>query len=1242
MGVVYKARQESLNRTVALKMILTGQLANDADVKRFRAEAEAAAKLDHPGIVPVFEVGQHDGHQYFSMAFVEGESLARKLIEGLPKPRDAALLIKQVVEAVTYAHLEGVVHRDIKPANILLQSPPSVVFSPQSRLGATDWGLMTPRLTDFGLAKRVESDSGLTQTGQIVGTPSYMPPEQASGKRDVGPLADVYALGAVLYCLLTGRPPFQADNPLDTLMQVLQQEPVAPRQLNAAVPRDLETICLKCLEKEPRKRYGSAQELVADLGRYLDGQPIVARPVTSIERTVKWARRRPAVAALAGVSAAAILALLVGGLIFNAQLQRALGDVDRKQNDLNNANATAAETNSQLQSALADVAVKIKEVDEANGRAKGQELKAQAQARKAEGVFLTAQSVAVRPDDPALAMLLAIEGAQRHRDALANHALWDAIEACRQDRVLPHPDDVNAAEFSPDGKLALTCCKDGAARIWNVATGKEIRVLQEKEKLSQNQQPNPVVIGHFSPDGLRVLTITANMYTSDPRMSSFGGSGGYFGRVFDADWKRIVPVARLWDPATGKLIASWWQPYKDGSYRFKSPLSAEFSADSKLVATPFGLQPNGGVQIHETETGKLVTTLTGHEGAVLSASFSLDGSKIVTASVDQTARIHETASGKLLQELKGHTTSLVAARFSPNGTRVMTYGHGFSEKFQGRGPNTYENAPARLWDVVTGKEMPQVRWENDHHGFIWSAAFNRDGTRFVTSGGEYFDPKHFAIWDASTGKGVVSFKGESTRRMRTTGAVFSPDGKRVATSSYDNVASIWDATTGEELNILAGHGGMVFSVAFSPNGQRLITTSEDKTARIWDVADRNISVQRRMLPWQRSATIFSEDGRRMYTLPLFKDSPPGERAFDTTTGEFRGQSNDGLPVAIGYASGTVDSRWLAFPGADKETTVIIRDGDGLQEKFKLAGHERRVTAIVFSPNNERKRAATIDGAGKLRLWDMADGKLLHTIVVDADHPMEQAFFDASGRRLLTINPTKRNEKIKDDGVRACVWDVENATRTSTLRAANTKEEMANESAMRSHAFDLSRVPGAAFSADGERVLLAFESQASPRVFNATTGEQLRVLKHPDQVRWADFRPDGKQVITGSYGGKARIWDVTTGKLLRTLDHDGAVYAAAYSPNGKLVSTSSDYKALRIWDAGTGQLVAHFKDPLGMVRGGFSSDGESILLVYMRPDGAQTGKCAARILPLDALGEAIKRKPRELTSAEREQCGVKSE
>jgi tetratricopeptide (TPR) repeat protein len=306
MGVVFQARQVSLNRTVALKMILAGQLATDTDVKRFYAEAEAAANLDHPGIVPIYEVGQHERQHYFSMGFVEGQSLSQRLADGPLPPRQAAALIVKVAEAIEYAHQRGVIHRDLKPANILLDQDGN------------------PRVTDFGLAKKLEVDSGLTGSGQIMGTPSYMPPEQAGGKRgDVGPASDVYALGATLSAVVPGRPRSPAPTAMDTLIQVISDEPVPPRRLNASIPRDLETICLKCLEKEPGKRYASAASLEEDLRRFLAGEPITARPVGPAERSWRWSKRNPWLAGALGSAAMLLVAVMGVQARANSQLRRA-------------------------------------------------------------------------------------------------------------------------------------------------------------------------------------------------------------------------------------------------------------------------------------------------------------------------------------------------------------------------------------------------------------------------------------------------------------------------------------------------------------------------------------------------------------------------------------------------------------------------------------------------------------------------------------------------------------------------------------------------------------------------------------------------------------------------------------------------------------------------------------------------------------------------------------------------------
>jgi len=330
MGVVYKARQISLNRLVAVKMILAGKLANSAELQRFQAEAETAARLQHPNIVAMHEIGEREGQPFFSMDYVEGRSLA-ELAANLPMPaRRAARYVQTIAEAVQYAHSQGVLHRDLKPSNILIDHNDQ------------------PRITDFGLAKRLREPLGtpatashsaaekvgdgaervptdqLTLTGQVLGSPNFMPPEQASGARQtVGPASDVYSLGAILYQLLTGRPPFMAETLTETLRLVAETDPVSPRLLVPAVPRDLQTICLKSLQKESQRRYPTAQELADDLGRYLRHEPIIARPVGKAERVLRWCRRNPVVATSVGVAVGLLLLVAVGSPVAAYRINRA-------------------------------------------------------------------------------------------------------------------------------------------------------------------------------------------------------------------------------------------------------------------------------------------------------------------------------------------------------------------------------------------------------------------------------------------------------------------------------------------------------------------------------------------------------------------------------------------------------------------------------------------------------------------------------------------------------------------------------------------------------------------------------------------------------------------------------------------------------------------------------------------------------------------------------------------------------
>jgi serine/threonine protein kinase/peroxiredoxin len=358
MGVVYKARQLRLNRVVALKMILAGAHAGSKEQERFRSEAEAVAKLQHPNIVQIYEVSESEGRPYFSLEYVDGGSLAQ-VLDGTPQPaRKSAELVAAVAKAMETAHKQNVVHRDLKPANVLL-----------TRDGK-------PKVTDFGLAKHMDSEQGQTRSGAILGTPSYMAPEQAAGRnREIGPPADVYALGAILYEMLTGRPPFRGETPMDTMLQAVSDEPIPPTRLQPKLPRDLETICLKCLQKMPGKRYSSAAALADDLERFLSGSPIHARPVGPIERGLKWVRRRPAAAALIGVSSIAIFSLVLGGWSFSARLAWALKTADdqRLAAERNEAEAKRQEEIAQQQKELAAKTFqkRIEEVDKLIARLDG-------------------------------------------------------------------------------------------------------------------------------------------------------------------------------------------------------------------------------------------------------------------------------------------------------------------------------------------------------------------------------------------------------------------------------------------------------------------------------------------------------------------------------------------------------------------------------------------------------------------------------------------------------------------------------------------------------------------------------------------------------------------------------------------------------------------------------------------------------------------------------------------------------
>jgi WD40 repeat protein len=769
MGVVYKARHLALKRTVALKMVLAGGHAGPRELARFRTEAEAAARLQHPNIVQVFEVGEADGHPYCALEFVEGGSLASKLKAGpLPAP-EAAKLVEALARAVQLAHSRNVVHRDLKPANILLSGArgqgSGVGKETAAALLTPDPWPLTPKISDFGLARQLDSDSGQTQAGQVMGTPSYMAPEQASGRsHDAGPAADIYALGAILYECLSGRPPFNGQTVVETLDQVRTQEPAPPSRLQPSVPLDLETICLKCLRKEPEKRYASAAELADDLLRYEHGEPIRARPVGRIERAVKWVKRNPVVA---GAAAAVLLvtALGVAGVVWkylDAEEQRGIAENRRKE--------------AEKQTGIAQD--KEKEAKKANDKLTHQlGVSAMVLANAAydnRDVKLAAERLDKVPEKQ--------RGWEWHY--LKRHVRGGIFT------LYGHKGPVTSVAFSPDGTRIVTAggsqSEPFEAKVWDARTG--ILLFDLKGLPPKLEGINiPVVCMAFSADSKRIVTAgsdnTARVYdaTTGALQLQLKHAREVSCAAFSPDGTRIVTggwdeTMKVWDASTGKALGEL-----KGHRHAVTKVS--YSADGARILTG-GLDQ--AVRVWDAKTGRVLLEAKGVMGDEnnVAVALSPDGQRIVAGRRDGTARVIDTQMGAVLLELKGRplvastfytSTRVLCVAFSPDGARIVT-----------GGTTDSGSGEASVWNARTGAELLQLE---GHTGQVMSAAFSPDGTRIITGSAD----GTAKVWDAQTGTPRLELEG--TKR---TCASFSPDGTRIVTGGGQVTARRRSGTHGRE------------------------------------------------------------------------------------------------------------------------------------------------------------------------------------------------------------------------------------------------------------------------------------------------------------------------------------------------------------------------------------------------------------------------------------------------------------